>query len=191
MPFLIHMYRKSATLKKLTLLCAAFAVCSATAQTHMPQEYEIKGAFIFQFSQFVDWPAYAFPDPSTPFVIGIVGEDPFGSFLDELVENETVEGHPIELRRYENLSEVGPSHILFISKGSAHYMKQTLEKIQGTYTLTVSDISGFAKEGGMIRFYINNNKIKFQVNVEVAKSAGLVMSSKLLRLADICCNGDD
>ncbi len=161
------------------------------AQNALRQEYQVKGAFLFQFSQFTHWPDHAFASPSSPFVVGILGHDPFGRFIDDLVAGEQVEGHPIVVKRYASLSELEASHILFISKQLNEPLPKVLEKAATMGALTVSEITGFAQQGGMVRFYVDNNKIKFQVNVEAAKSAGLTVSSKLLRLAQICCNGNN
>lgn len=195
MPFLTGKYRHGASrqgmiiLSFLLLLLLPFQLLQG--QNTLRQEYQVKGAFLFHFSQFVDWPTSAFSAPSDPFVIGILGEDPFGTFLDDLVRGETVMGHPITVRRYQSLQEINSAHILFITRDMAQSLSEVLALVQNKNMLTVSDMPGFARQGGMVRFYIASNKIKFQVNVDAAKNNGLTMSSKLLRLADICCSGDD
>lgn len=192
MPFLSSKYRQGASRPGVIVLSLLLLfVLPLQAQNSLRQEYQVKGAFLFHFSQFIDWPASAFSTPGDPFVIGILGEDPFGTFLDDLVRGETVNGHPIIVRRYKSPEEISSTHILFITKDLAQSLSQVLALVQNKNMLTVSDMPGFAQQGGMVRFYIASNKIKFQVNVDAAKSNGLLMSSKLLRLADICCSGDD
>ena len=192
MPFLTRKYSQAAGRRRMIvfsfLLLLLFPL---QGQNTLRQEYEVKAAFLFHFSQFVDWPASAFSAPSDPFIIGILGEDPFGKFLDDLVRGETMKGHPIIVTRYQTLQEIDSAHILFITKDMAQSLGEVLALVQNKNMLTVSDMPGFARQGGIVRFYIASNKIKFQVNLDAAKSNGLTMSSKLLRLADICCSGDD
>jgi hypothetical protein len=87
---------------------------AAEAGGKLTREYDLKAAFLFNFAQFVEWPPEAFPDAGAPFVIGILGEDPFGKSLDEIVTNETVRNRKIVVRRYRNVQEISTSHILYI-----------------------------------------------------------------------------
>lgn len=190
MPVLINRCRQYAFTLGI-LISGILVLYPLQAQNTLRQEYQVKGAFLFQFSQFTDWPEQAFSSPSSPFIIGILGKDPFGRFIDDLVLNEQVDGHPIVIKRYSGLKELEPSHILFVSKQLDAPLTEVLKHAETMSALTVSEIAGFAHQGGMVRFYIDNNKVKFQVNADAVKNAGLTMSSKLLRLAQICCNGNN
>lgn len=161
------------------------------AQTVATREYQVKAVFLFNFSQFVTWPTNAFPEAQTPLTIGVLGEDPFGTYLDETVRGEKVNGHPLVIQRYRSIKEVKDCQILFVSRSESKRVEQILTGLQGKNILTVSDIEGFAAKGGIVRFIAEQNKIHFRINLQAAKDAGLIISSKLLRLAEIVESGKD
>ena len=156
-----------------------------SAQILTARQYQVKAAFLYNFTQFVEWPARAFPEDGAPIVIGVLGEDPFGSYLDELVAGEEMNGHQLIVRRFNQNDEIMNCHVLFINKIGKDKTAQILERIKGQSILTVSDVPGFLQRGGIIRFTTVDNKIKFQINQEASKSAELTISSKLLQLAEI------
>ena len=167
------------------LLCAC-GILLLSAQLPPSREYQVKAVFLFNFSQFVEWPDKAFSSDKAPLVIGVLGDDPFGHYLDDIVSGEKVNGHPLIIQRYHNIQEASTCHILFINKGEMD--KTDITNLKGNNVLTVSDDPSFIQKGGMIRFFTSNNKIQFQINPEVAKAGGLTISSKLLRLAEIVPN---
>ncbi|HEV7680815.1 MAG TPA: YfiR family protein [Pyrinomonadaceae bacterium] len=148
-------------------------------------EYQIKAAFLYNFSQFVEWPAGAFPNAQAPLIIGVIGDDPFGSYLDDLVKGEKVNNHPLVVQRFRRVDEIKSCHVLFVSRSEAKQVDQILSNLRSRNILTVGDFEDFAQRGGMIRFITENNKIRFRINVGVAKVAKLTISSKLLRAAEI------
>jgi len=154
-------------------------------------EYQLKAVFLFNFTQFVDWPATSFDSEQSPLVIGILGENPFGSYLEETVSGEKVNKHAVAVRYCKNEEEAKSCHLLFINLPDTKKRKQAIEAFKGKNILTVSDASGFSGEGGMIRFFTRNNKINLQINLEASKASELVFSSKLLRLADIFKPGEN
>jgi len=149
------------------------------------QEYQLKAVFLFNFTQFVDWPPSSFDTDQSPVVIGVLGDNPFGSYLDETVSGESIKGHPVVVHYYKNAEDIETCHILFVTLTEITMRKNVIETLKGKDILTVSDAVHFAAEGGMIRFFIANNKIKLQINLESAKASKMVFSSKLLRLAEI------
>jgi len=154
-------------------------------------EYQVKAAFLFNFTQFVDWPAKELRDPQEPFVIGVLGDDPFGAMLDEIVHGETVNGRALIVQRYRSVDDIGTCHVLFISRSEAYHLEEILRRLKGRSILTVSDMSGFARNGGVIRFVTMANKIRLRISLDAARSAGLTISSKLLRPADLVNPGED
>jgi hypothetical protein len=160
------------------------AGAAATPPAATP-EYQLKAVFLFNFAQFVEWPAAAFPAPDAPLVIGVLGSDPFGPALDEVVRGETIGPHRLEVRRYTRLDEVGPCQILFIGASEATRLEQVLGRLRDRPILTVSDLEGSALRGVMIRFVPENGRIRLRINLEAARKAGLQVSSKLLRRAEI------
>ncbi len=156
----------------------------ANAQLQVTREATIKAVFLFNFTQFVEWPAAAHGSASSPFVIGILGDDPFGAYLDETIAGEKVATHPLMVKRYREAKEVRGCHILFINAKLLE-QKDLLSSLSGRSMLTVSDAKNFTRLGGMIRLATENNKIKLEINAAAARDEKLLISSKLLRIATI------
>jgi hypothetical protein len=173
----------------LLLLCVGSL--NAAAPAAEAPEYQVKSVFLFYFTQFVSWPPGAFADPKTPFVIGVLGEDPFGTDLETAVRGEKVNERPIEARHFERVEDVDVCHILFISRSKAGELGHVLSVLRNRSILTVSDIDGFSRAGGMIRFLTENNKVRLRINAEAAKAAGLLISSKLLRPSEVVSSQGD
>ena len=171
------------------LALLAGAIPAARAQDAPTRGYQVKAVFLYHFTQFVDWPAEAFVSPGSPIVIGILGRDPFGTFLDETVRNETIKGRPIVVRRYDVVSEVDGCHILFISSSERSRMGRTLSALEGDPVLTVADLADFTRDGGMVQFRTQEGKIRLKINVDASRAAGLAISSRLLSLAEIESRG--
>jgi hypothetical protein len=163
----------------------------ASAQTPVSREYQIKAVFLFNFAQFVDWPSDSFTSPQAPLVIGVLGDDPFDGYLDETVRDEKVNNHPLVIRRYRWVDDIGTCHILFISRSASGQLGEILARLKDRHILTVGDVEDFARLGGMIRFVTENNKIRLRINVDAAKAAELTISSKLLRPAKIVTTGEN
>ena len=157
----------------------------ASAQTAPSREYQIKAVFLFNFAQFVEWPSTAFASPNSPIIIGVLGEDPFGAYLDETVRGENVDNRPVEVQRYGRVEEIKTCHILFISRSEASHLEQILVSLKDRSLLVVGDGDDFAQRGGMIRLATIQNKVRLIINVEAAQVANLTISSKLLRSAEI------
>jgi hypothetical protein len=162
-----------------------------SAETAVSKEYQVKAVFLFNFAQFVTWPPAVFTSPDEPFRIGVLGDDPFDGFLDETVSGEKVDGHPLVVQRYASPEDVKDCRILFISGSESSQMQSILSGLRDKSVLTVGDTEGFVKNGGIIRFAMESNKIHFRINLEAAKRANLVISSQVLRLAEIVGPGED
>lgn len=160
-----------------------------SAQTEPSREYKLKAVFLFNFAQFVDWPAQAFPDAQSPLVIGVLGQDPFGAYLDEIVRDEKVKGRPLLVERHRQVDEVRACHILFVSRSESERLDAVLLELKGRPILTVGDTDDFAKRGGMIRFVTEKNKTRMSVNLGAAKESKLKISSRFLRSAEIVTPG--
>ena len=171
----------------MALLKVVAALMSALLLVQSPRasEYQVKAVFLFNFAQFVEWPAVPTQDPQTPVIIGILGEDPLGTFLDETVRGERLAQRPFEIRRYRELTDIQACNILFISRSESERVGQILAGLKNRPILTVSDGDDFAKRGGMIQFVNDKNRIRLRINVEAAQAANIVISSKLLRVAEI------
>lgn len=167
------------------VMLLAMVITASSAQSVPSREYQIKAVFLYNFAQFVEWPARAFPDAQAPLIIGVLGQDPFGGYLEEIVRGEKINEHPLSVQRYNNVSEAKNCHILFVNFTKAADLKEVFAALKFQSTLLVGDASNFILQGGMIRFFTENSKTRIQVNLEAVKDAELVISSKLLRLADV------
>ena len=156
-------------------------VCGA----QVPTEYQVKAVFVFNFSRFLEWSPQAFTAPNAPFVIGILGDDPFGARLEEAVRGEQIDQHPLLVRRFRTTDEIGDCQILYIDRSEGAQLQQILLAMDHRSTLTVSDLDRASERGVMIQFTTENNRIRLRINVESARAAGLTISSKLLRSAEI------
>jgi YfiR/HmsC-like len=170
----------------LALLVLAHLVIAPRVQTQdSPSEYQVKAAYLFNFLKFVEWPEEAFPDPLAPIVIGIAGDDPFGSALPQVVVGKTVQGRDLVIRKYRAGEDLRSSHILFISGSEKKKVPQIVASLRGSSVLTVADFTEFLGDGGMIQLYSENNRIRFAINVDATGRAKLKISSKLLSLARV------
>ena len=173
--------------------CALRAIAGdqAKAASAPSAEYQIKAVFLFNFAQFAEWPARAFADSRAPLIIGILGDDPFGPYLDELVKNEKIGGRPLLVRRYREMKEMAGCHILFVSRSEAARLDTIIPPLKGRSILTISDADAFNRQGGMVRFVTDNGKIRLRINVEAAKACDLTISSKIIRPSTIVTTGKD
>jgi hypothetical protein len=149
------------------------------------KEYQVKAVFLFNFAQFVEWPPRAFAGTDTPLVIGVLGEDPFGAFLDDTVRGEVVKSRPLEVQRYRRIDDIKTCHILFVSRSEAGRLDQTLASLKDRNILIVGDADDFVRRGGTIQLANAQNKVRLMINPDAAKAANLTISSKLLRAAEI------
>jgi hypothetical protein len=166
---------------------ALFALLLAVgqAQPAQPKEYHIKAIFLFNFVQFVEWPDVAFADASTPISIGILGDDPFGPSLDEVIRDETVKGRPLTVVRARRLADLSSCQLIFVSKSESRRLEDVLSQLANRPVLTVSELDGFAQRGGVIAFFSEGKKVRFEINPSSAKRVQLKISSELLGLGKI------
>lgn len=160
-----------------------FGAARLGSETAAAPDYQIKAVFLFNFAQFVEWPPKAFPDSQAHVVIAVLGEDPFGSYLDETILGEKANGHPLVVQRYRRASEIKVCHVLFISRSEEGRLEQILASLKGRNVLTVADSNDFAARGGMVQFF-TDKKVRMRINLEAVKAANLKISSKLLRVAE-------
>jgi hypothetical protein len=167
-----------------TQLCLIFLLmCSFS---NIPEdendEYNIKAAFIYQFTNYIDWGSLMSGDE---FVIGIIGSSPLKGQLAEIAKSKTVKGKRIVLRQFSKPDEIVPCHILFIPRKTLFPLDNILAKVLGKGTLTISEKEGYAKNGTNINFIEVDEKLKFEANTKSINAAGLKASSQLLKLAII------
>lgn len=169
-----------------TLLCVLSLLLGfpgrGVAQAKQLSEYQLKAVYLFNFAKFIEWPAGTFAGESAPVVFAVVGVDPFESILEDTLEGKKVGSRPIVIKRFKEVPDIGPCHILFVSSSLASKLPQVLEKLSGTSTVTVGESEGFARNGGVFRFLLKDNKVRFEINVDAVKRLRLVVSAKLLQV---------
>ena len=161
-----------------------FFAAVGPSQAQRPSEYQVKAAFLYNFTNFVEWPPSALPDTATTLTIGILGDDPFGAAFAPF-ENKPNQGRILHIVRSTRLQELPFCHVLFITKSEEKHLPKILEYFANRPVLTVSETLAFTRAGGAINFVLRDKKIRFEINVDAAEKAGLKLSSKLLKLAII------
>ena len=155
----------------------ALALAAATAAQEVSLEYRVKAAYLFNFTKFVDWPRDALP-PDAPLTICVAGTSPFGEVLDDTVQGELVAGRPLTTRV---VREPSGCHVLFVPAGGA--AAPLLHDARTRPILTVGESETFLRDGGIVKFVMQDGKVRFEINQDAASRAQLRISSRLLRLA--------
>jgi hypothetical protein len=163
------------------LLLAALLLLPGAAAAQTAAEYDVKAAFLYNFTKFVDWPATAFPDAGS-LKICVLGDDPFGRSLQS-VAGEQVGNRKLIVVRTDSLSKPGGCQVLFISRSERDRLPQILAMVRESPVLTVGDTHGYIDQGVIINFTLEGSKVRFEINTEAADRAGVRISSKLLQLA--------
>jgi hypothetical protein len=153
------------------------------------EEYSVKAAFLFHFAQFIDWPEGTFKDPSSPLTYCTIGEDPFRGALDTSLSGKTIGTRPLRVMHFKKPQYIRDCQILFIGAGETRLPPAALASLRENSVLTVGESEHFVQDGGMIGFLLEDNKIRFEINLEAAEHAGLKMSSRLLALAKTVTGG--
>ena len=159
-----------------------------TSDSSDSSEYLIKAGFIYNFAKFVEWPTTAFAQPDSPIVIGILGIDPFGPLIDRIVENKKIGARGFVVKRLKwggDLKDLKECKILFVGSSERAHIDELMQIVKTLPILTVGETPGFAERGGVIRFVLEDNRVRFEINVDAAHEADLTISSRLLTLARI------
>jgi hypothetical protein len=145
-----------------------------------PSEYAVKAAFLYNFAKFVEWPERTFLDAADPIALCVLGENPFGTLLEDAVRDKTVNGRRIAVREAKTLSAAAGCHIVFLASGS---LEEHLGALVGSPVLTVSDAESAVERGAIIGLKLEERRVRFEVNLNSAKKARLKLSSQLLKIA--------
>jgi hypothetical protein len=180
--FRAHGSRRNFISIRLVFLFLLYSAYLPAQQTKAP-ESAVKATYLYNFSRFVQWPADAAAAKSGSFSICVLGEDPFGTVLDTILSGEAVGGKPVMTKRVMKAQDALNCHVLYISASEDSRLKEILAEVDKAGVLTVSDIPQFSQRGGMIQFIVVGNKLRFEVNLTNAQSAGLTLSSDLLKVA--------
>jgi hypothetical protein len=148
-----------------------------------PTEYQVKAAYLYNFLKFVEWPGDPLASTQGQWIIGIVGDNPFDNQLEQVVAGKTVQGHELQVRRFQPGEDIRGCHILFISASEKKRLPAMLVALTGSSVLTVADMDHFTESGGMIQFVMEAKRVRFVIDVGASSRARLKVSSKLLSLA--------
>jgi hypothetical protein len=157
----------------------------AAAQAAPSKEYQIKAACLLNFIQFIEWPAGSFAQAEAPIVVGVLGEDPFGEVLDYTFRDESVQGRRLVIKRSRQVEELKSCQLVFVCKSEKQRLAEVLAQLGDASVVTVGEVDEFARAGGIVNFYIESAKIRFEVNAETAQRKGLKIGSQLLKRARI------
>jgi hypothetical protein len=159
------------------------------AATAAPSEYAVKAAFLLKFADYVEWPDRG---ASGPFVVAVLGADPFGGTLDAMLAGKEVKGRPVAVRRYTSPADaVAEANILFVGLSDRADLERALEAAEGRPVLTVGDSEHFASRGGIVGLRLQGAVVRFDINLGQAERSGLRISSQLLKLARIVRTGSE
>ena len=166
--------------------CVILTICTpVAAHADGEKEYEVKAAFIFNFAKFVEWPARAFNSSESPFVVAVVGKDPFGGSLAAALRGKEVAGRSIVLKRFNWDDDMKGAHVLFIASEDPDRLSRVSDSVKGYPILTIGESRGFAPRYGIIGFTVEKKRVRFEINLDAARRAGLTVSSRLLSLAKV------
>jgi hypothetical protein len=154
-----------------------------------PGEYQVKAVFLYNFAKFVEWPADAFVQKSDTMNLCIIGDDPFGSDLNT-IQGEVIGNKRLSIKHVGATQPLKECHILFVCKSERKQLSKIVNTLKGASVLLVGDTDGFAQQNIIINFYLEEDKVRFEINADAAKLARLNISSKLLKLAKIVHSGD-
>jgi hypothetical protein len=157
---------------------------SATLNAQDVTEVALKGAFIFNFARFTEWPADALP-ASTTVSACVVGDKAVSDALTKTVSGRKVDGRPVTVSFVEPDGPMPVCHLLYVSGVTRDRAVQIVSALRDTPVLTVSDTEAFARLGGIVQIFVENGKMRFRINPRTAKRARLHLSSRLLMLADV------
>ncbi|MES2621301.1 MAG: YfiR family protein [Bacteroidota bacterium] len=149
------------------------------------EEYSIKAAFIYKFTNYIDWASEEVQSSGSDFVIGVVGSSPIYDELNELAKTKTIKGKKIVVKKYNTPEDIGACQILFISRKVTNPLYEILIYAKDKGTLTISEQPGYASLGTQVNFVLVDNKLKFEANPRAMFAAGITASSQLLKLAII------
>ena len=171
----------------LLLVVSMLAVWTAALRAADSQgsvEYQVKAAYLYNFTRFVEWPAHAHTANNSKIAICLLGDDPFGPALDSIA-GKAVKDSNLKIRRHKTVAELDGCQVVFISDSEQGHLDQILRELRNRPVLTVGESENFNRLGGVVQFTLEKNKVHFNIDPDAAERAQLTISSKLLNLATI------
>jgi hypothetical protein len=168
------------------MTAAVLVMLSAARADDSTREYRVKAALIFNFMQFVEWPQGTFAAADSPFIVAVVGQDPFDGTLDKAMADKTIGGRKIVVKYFGSVDSIESCQLLFVPAGQDPSIEKIIKnKLADQPILTIGESEAFMWAGGIARFYYDDGKIHFEIDPQAADQARLKFSSKLLKMATI------
>jgi hypothetical protein len=155
----------------------------AWAQANPSVEYQVKAAFLYNFAKFVEWPPESFADQNAPIVLGVISDNVFGKLLTEVTAGKSVNGRPVVVKQFKEGQDLRSCHIVFVSSSNEKHVIKILESLKDSSVLTIGETSGFIQAGGIINFFIEENKVRLEINLDAATRARVKISAKVIAVA--------
>lgn len=150
------------------------------------REYMMKAAYLYKFATYVRWPDRAFADPNSPFVIAVFGPDPVGDSLRKIAAVKKIEGREIVVRHFKQLGHAGDFHILFMSRAvDSKSQKAAIQQLTGRNVLSVGETKDFLRDGGVIDFLVQENRLRVYISQSAYEREGLWVSAQFLRVVTV------
>ncbi len=162
-----------------------FAAIVAPRPAHALPEPEIKAAFIYRFTQFVTWPDDAFAGSDAPFVIATAGDDSLSASLKRVMAGRVVNGHPIVVTHFASVDRIDHCHVLFVPASQQGTVPAILAKVGSAPVLTVGDGDAFMSQGGAIRLFVEDGRMRFELNPDVVTAARLKPGAQLMKVGRV------
>ncbi len=173
------------------LLLLALGWSDVARSADESQEDQLKAAYLFNFAKFVEWSPGRFETDESPIEFGVIGDRDFHEVLKSVVDGRSVGGRAIQVNSYRILGGAEDCHLLFLGQEHPEMVPEMVDFLRGAGVLTVGEMEGFAVDGGMINFYLDGNKVRFEINEDAAREGGVKISSRLLKLARIVSTKED
>jgi hypothetical protein len=169
-----------------TLGVAPLAAQEGEEETAISRELRIKAAYLYQFGRYIEWPPKTFATPQSPFVVGVMERDPIISDLDQIARAKKIQDRTIRIRRFSSAANVQPCHILYLPTSmSQEEQTEAIRRVSGKGVLLVGEADGFLEWGGVVRFVVEENKVRMVIARKAAKRERLAISAKLLQVARV------
>lgn len=163
-------------------LCLA-PPCAQAQEEARAAEVRIKAAFLYKFCDYVEWPPAAFARPDSPFVIGVLAADAIADELARVVEQRTIHGRAVSVRKLKRGAPLAGLQMLFVGGADGTRLAELIAAVKGQPTLVVTESEGVHAPGSMINFILVDDKVRFDIAPQPAESGNLRISARLLAVA--------
>ncbi len=187
MPGSWNISSRFATALIVVMLCSIPGTVIGQNSQNVPREYKVKAVFLHRFLQYTTWPSTPSLDTLDSYVIGVLGDNPFGSSFNSVIGRtpKSTDNKTLEIKFFNSLSELSACHILYISSEDPSIIRRATKQVVGSGTFVVGESETVLKNCGVAQFFIRNNHVKFMINLNAVKEEGLKIDSEVLELAEI------